>query len=273
MNIYKKAIANMCLAGSLMLGNASAEDKYMKPECSPNVPQQDKYVPHGFLKSGASDKYIGLRVSRTFHSENQLWSEIYLDLPKGIFADLLYIRGLDDSDFSSNFGDEIQSTIGWKGKISEMDASLSVCFSNIYPTDKLWNGDTILPSFRLSKDYKITDHLIRPELAVEWIAATDDIASGAIVLRPNVTHRWKAPLGIDPLTINQNGMLVWDDGFNKPKNSSDGIFFRYSACLDWQLSRNVIFSFPQYIISEPITDPHDGRKGDSSIGGSLMLKF
>lgn len=233
----------------------------------------EEWEPHGSLSFTLQERYFGLRNSRILNDDWMLWTNLYLDLPRGFFTNIWWSVGLDDDEISSNYGDEVHPTFGWKGKICDLDMSISATLINLYPVEKWWHDDAWVQSFTLSKSFSCGNHVIRPEFWVEWLSKTDDFDNGALVLLPNIKHFWKKPFDIDKLTFSHTTMLVWDDGFDKCKNSSDGLFFRWQGGLEWELSKNTKLILPGLTVLTPLTDPHDGRGGETSLNFAIRYSF
>ena len=68
-------------------------------------------------------------------------------------------------------------------------------------------------------------------------------------------------------------MLVWDDGFDPPGNSSDGWFLNYQVGLDWVLSEHATLTAPGFTGLLALTDPHDGRESEASLNFGLKFSF
>lgn len=231
------------------------------------------WEPHGSLSFTLQERYIGLRASRLVHDDWMLWSSLRLELPQGFFANFWNSYGLDDLDFSSNSGDEIDTTLGWQGGLYGFELHLSVTFFNLHPIERWWDDDNLVQTIAVAKNFPLANHSIRPECRVEWVSEADDYSGGTVVLLPNVTHNWYRPFGIGPLTFSHNTMFAWDDGFDKPKNSSDGVFLRWSGGLQWSLAENLTLTLPGFTALVPLTEPGDGRKEETSWNTCISFAF
>jgi hypothetical protein len=90
---------------------------------------------------------------------------------------------------------------------------------------------------------------------------------------PNITHVWKQPFGIRPLSLAHQAFVIHDDGFDGPKNDSEGYFLRWSAGLCWQLNKRITLTAPSFIAQIPLHKGGDGRGKASSWGLSLSFFF
>ena len=66
-------------------------------------------------------RYLGADGT-IYHDEPVLQSDIFISLPKGFYFDIWHSVGLDDTDLSSNFGDEGPNfTLGWSGNWKNLE--------------------------------------------------------------------------------------------------------------------------------------------------------
>jgi len=233
----------------------------------------DEWSPAGSLSFTWQEYYIGLRVSRVFYEDSMLWTDLYLNLPKGFFVDLWWSADLQDSDLSSTGGDELDTTLGWQNKLFGLDAMVSVSQYTCLPSKGFWGeGHAWSQDLILSKTFKVSErHTVTPAFWIGYLSFNDDFMKGALYMLPNVKHIWEEPFGIKRLTFSHTAMLAWDDGF--VNNSSDGIFLRWMPGLNWKLSDNLTLTAPGAIVVEPLTDPHDGRGDELSLNFSLAYHF
>ncbi len=94
------------------------------------------------------------------------------------------------------------------------------------------------------------------------------------MLLPNITHLWQEPLGIKRLTLFNQSTIARDDGFDGPKNSSSGVFYRWDGALNWKVSKRWELVLPSITVQVPFNDPHDGRgQTELAYGTYLKVKF
>ncbi len=242
--------------------------------------EKEIWKPSGYLSFQLQQRYIGLCVSRLIHDDELLWSEFNLNLPKGFFVDLWYSYGLDDNNISSNYGDEIETQIGWAGDLfKNINLGLSITLFNTYPIGDWWDGDIWLQTFTISKKFEILKHhFLTPKFQIDWISETNKFKDGATVLLPSINYSWQEPFGLERLTLFQQVTLAWDDGINFANNNSDGFFFRWEPNLCWELykgkhNNSLIMTLPGITILTPLCDTHDNRKKEISWNCALKYTF
>lgn len=240
-------------------------------------PQEQKgleeWKPTGFLSTSFYDKYIAARINRELTSTPVIWSEAYVNLPKGFFTDFWMSNGLDDSKFSSNFGDEIDMTLGWKGKFEGWDVKFAVLYMDIVPLGTIGSGKDVIDyaAFLSPGEYTFGKHTFRPEWRMEWMSDADDIEAGAAILMPNITHTWKEPLDIKSLCWINQYRVAWDSGFRG--NDSSGVFFQVDGGLQWRITKDITWMMPGYRIIMPLDDPTDGREFKVAIMTGIQWNF
>ena len=230
------------------------------------------YELHSYLSSGVQHGYLGKRVSRNIYPGLMLWSELDCDLPCHAFLNVWDSTKLDNG--AGHGGDELDLTFGFQGKLGDYNVKISSSLLNVYPLDKWWNGDIAVQSLFVSRDFKLGDHTIQPEMRVEWTAKTDDFGGGALILMPSVTDIWSHPFGIKRLTFVQKATVAWDDGFNGAGNNSSGVFAYGDWSLNWELTKHISVTLPSIGLIIPLHDAHDGRnKTEPTFGASLTFRF
>ena len=171
--------------------------------------------------------------------------------------------------------DELDLTLGWHNNIPlwNLDVGLATTYINNAPLDLWWEKDVWLQATTISKTYVVGQHVLKPQIRVEWISRTKDIGGGALILMPNISHTWKKPLGIKPLSIVHQAFVIHDDGFDPPGNDSKGVFLRWNAGLKWQIAKNASLTLPGFCAQVPIQKGDDGRGQATSWGTSFSISF
>jgi len=235
--------------------------------------QEKSWRPHGSLSLTLQEKYIGLRVSKNLHDDAMIWTNLKVDnLPLGTYVAYWQSVGLDDSEFSSNGGDEIDVTVGICQKLAGINIDLSATLFNS-PKFGDWWEDVWVQTLVFSKGFTFGDHSFKPAMIVEWISSTDDFDGGAVVLRPNISHTWQNPFGLERVSFSHCPMICWDDGFDLPGDDSNAVFLRWSAGVNWQISENISATLPGVTCLWSIVEGDDGRGEETSLNASLKWSF
>jgi len=218
---------------------------------------------------------MGLPASRELHDGWMAWNELNVNLPEGFFLNVWNTTQLAGHTPLAHGGDELDLTAGWQADLFRgVKFTLAETYMDFYPLGQWWNGDVLATTIRLSKEFSFGNQSIKLEMWIWWIAHSENFEGGSVVLMPNITHKWRKPFGINFLTIRSRHMFVWDDGWVPPRHSSDGLFYRLDAGLDWQLSKHVSLTLPGFIALVPVKDSHDLRdESHTSISASLRFTF
>jgi len=233
-----------------------------------------EWDPEGYLSVTWQERYIGLRVSGLFYEDPMLWTELFLNLPKGFFADFWLSTDTQDGDINSSWGDEFDFTLGWMTSWNKLDVIISASQYVCLPSNHLWgSGNAWSADLIVSRDVESPwkDHSFTLSFWTGYLAMNDEFEKGAAYLLPNVKHTWKHPFGIGGCTFSQTAMFAWDDGFNS--NSSDGVFLRWMPSLNWKLTDSLNLTAPGFIWVNPLTDPHDGRGEEKSVNFAINYSF
>lgn len=217
------------------------------------------WVPSGLFLVGWQKEYLATRISRALSPEPMLWTELFVNLPKGLFLDIWGSADLANNGVQTKFSDEFDFTVGWKGTFADLDVAVSAGYINVAPIDTWGRDDVGVQSFFVSKRVEFARHSLIPEVRIEHLSATDNLGGGAVFFLPNITHVWKKPFVIPSLSFFQQWKFVWQEGkfFN---NDPDGIFLQLDAALIWNAARNVQI-IPGVRTFFTIGDANDGRSG------------
>ena len=232
------------------------------------------WTPTGSLFSSLQERYIALRVTRVLYDGLSLQSEITVNLPKGFYVDLWNHAGIGENVVSKQ-PKEIDMTFGWQEKLPlyGLEVGLSGTFFNNSPLGLWWKNDALAQTATLSKTFVRGNHTLRPQLRVEWISRATDIGGGALILMPNIAHVWKHPFGITPMSTANQMFVIHDDGFDPPKNDSEGYFLRWHSGLRWQLGKRMTLTIPSFIAQIPLRKGNDGRGQATSWGTAMSFSF
>lgn len=232
------------------------------------------WIPRGTLSMSLQERYIGIRSSRVMYDGLSFWSELSIDLPKGFYSSIWNHYGVAERT-SSKQTHELDLTVGWREKLPWWDVEMGVASTilNNTPLDVWLQRDVWSQAITLSKSYVVGNHVIKPQLRVEWLSRATDIGDGAILLMPNVSHTWRQPFGIKPLNIAEQLFINHDDGFDPAKNDSEGYFLRWNIGARWKIKEVFTLTLPSFSIQAPIHVGKDGRGQATSWGMSLSVSF
>lgn len=251
-----------------LAATAQAQEKQIETDL-----KKPAWRPTGYYSVSLVERYIAMRISRVLHDDISLWNELNVNLFDGVSLNFWEGHGLVGRSASKQ-PDELDLNLVYQKTFpNKLELRVATSYFNNYPLDRWVDGDVLVESVGLGRTYKIQDHTITPQLRLEWIGKTTDMGGGALIVIPNVTHVWQKPFGIKRLSFAQQLFAVRDDGFDGPKNDSDGIFARWNGGARWQLTKNLVWTMPGYSIQLPLTKTNDGRGEARAWSTSLTLKF
>ena len=236
--------------------------------------QINSWIPSGSLSLSLQERYIGIRSSRVLYDGPSFWSELVVNLPKGLYLNIWDHQGIA-GDPASKQPNELDLTFGWRGKVPlwGLEAGFSTTYLNNSPVGLWFEGDVWSQAATLSKTYRLGNHTLKPQLRVEWFSRANDVGGGVYLLMPNVSHTWEQPFGIKPLCLAEQAFIIHDDGFKPAKNDSESYFLRWNAGLRWRLSKSVALTLPSFSAQIPLHSGNDGRGQATSWGTSLVFSF
>lgn len=233
--------------------------------------QQEGWKPTGFFSLSLQEKYIGFNLPEVFHDEPVVWSEFMLNLPEGFYVDFWHSVGLDDSDFSSNWGDEFDVISGYNGKIGDFNINFEASFFNVFPLEKWWDNDFLLFSGKLSKTINLDDNQLSFGTKIGWIADISNFENGAVFINPFLCHSWKKPFNFECLDINQEIHLLWNSGFGI--TGAEDLSAKYNISPTWKLAENLSLVAPGFSLLVPFSNSEGVRGPDKSVFFSFLVFF
>lgn len=228
----------------------------------------------GTFSVGVQSKLLKPRFSRVIYDEPALVQNLTLNLSNGLFFDVWNSIGLNDDAASAGRGNEIDLTVGYKGKIEGLDFKLSFGVVDLSSLGEIRQNDLFAFSASLSKTFTLGEwegtHLLRPEFRFDWVFEAEQWSNNAPVLLPSVRHTWQKPFGFKDITVFEQFGLQWSGDFGR--NTSDEIFFQMSLGLEWQVDDHIKF-VPNLMFVAPLTGGNDGRKAEVACGINMVFSF
>lgn len=203
------------------------------------------------------------------HDQPVLQSDLFISLPLGFYFDFWHSMGLDETGLSTDFGDEINYTLGWGGTLNGFGFDLGFSYLDFIDLFKMPKGDVLRPYAEINKEFKITEKNILTPYA-RWdgsFPASGNSPEKDQWFSLGLKHVWQinetAELKQKLFTLYDTGAL----GFAK------AVIGQYNIGLGWNVTKSVTLDLPNFKISTPLTPVNDGRKTEFVIGAGLSLRF
>jgi hypothetical protein len=227
-----------------------------------SVEAEETWVPTGSLSLGVHNKLVLDGVN--YHDESVMFSEVYLQLPLGFWADVWISSGMDN-DFSSDYGDEIDYHFGWAGKLSE-DVSLNVSASYFDLFDLGSSKRDILKlQVLLEKDVKLAGVSLTPFVKVKhFIPVNFPELEAANIYFVGCSQNIDLT---DSISFNHNATLAYDEGM--AGGQSD--FWEYNAALS--LSKGPVTLSPIKLNCSGPLSSDEKRETETVFGMSISYSF
>jgi hypothetical protein len=213
--------------------------------------------------------YLANRVSKQITDTPTLWSSLSLQWESGFYLSWLEIHDLKDTDWSSSPGqggyDETNISVGYKWKVFGLDAKIESTLINVHPIENWFDNDLCAIDLYLSKTYNFDwhgKHALTPELRFVWIGDSQHFTSGVPGYMPTVYHNWKAPFGLEVLSLQTRIAISADGGLKK---STPGVFLQAETGFGWKIG-SATLTLPGIKCFAPLSNQSDGR-------GSAMSLF
>lgn len=219
------------------------------------------------LSTKVWSEYLGANGA-IFHDKPVLQTDLFILLPKGFYLDFWHSAGLNDTDFSSDFGDEIDVTIGWKGTIKGFGVNVGISYFNIVELDEIPKGDVMQPYVGLNKGFKIREHSFIPYVQAEFpFPVKGGTPEKGIFIRGGIHHNWQ-PTPI--LAIHQKVGVAYDSGALGFEETG---IAEYNVDTRWDVSKKITLDIPSIKFMTPVTSVSDDRGPTVVIGAGVTFHF
>lgn len=221
------------------------------------------------LSSRVWSKYL-INPGFVLHENPVIQTDLLITLPHGLYVDVWGSKSLDGSLSSSDFGNEIDYTVGWAKKLGNVSLDFGLAYFDISKLFGSPKGDVIQIFGQIDQSFKVAQmHAVTPFLRLEFSArpfGTGASPSENIQALMGMKHVWD----IGPvLSLKQTGQLIYDQG--KFFNEAAGIF-QYQLNPVWNLSKHLSVEIPNFKLSTPLTHTR-GRGLETAVGAGAVYKF
>lgn len=199
-----------------------------------------------------------------------LQTTITLRHDSGVYVGMFHSIGLDESGPNSDFGDEINWTLGWSRRYGDFGLDFGLRYLDLHPLLTGARGDWLQSYSELSYQIIVPGNRFIPFMRVEYSMPLADgrmFEDGSVRLIGGVSHR----MDFGPIIgVDHRMALVYDDG---PGALSAAGVFQYQAGFFWQPIQFMSIEFPNVKISLPFTKVRDGRGFEYIYGSVVTLRF
>lgn len=214
-------------------------------------------------------EYLGA-TGGVIHDKPVFQTDIFVSLPKGFYFDIWHSMGLENSNLSANFGDEIDLTLGWTGKLGEVYyLDTGVMYYDCYPVLEGKNYDAFSPYVEVGRSMELRrflgTHILVPFGRLEANLPTGDTNSGTYSYA-GVKHVWKIS---EKLQVKQKIDFLHDSG---SFGAMSGLIGRYEGRLSWQAFK-VMSVEPIAIKARTPISPIPEHKTEIVFGAGVTLYF
>lgn len=221
------------------------------------------------LSVNVKDKYVigkGINV----YDGPVVQTDLFVNLPHGLYADIWWSVSADNSDVNGDFGDEVDYTLGWSGEAYGLTLDANFSYFDLVKLFSTNGGDALNPNIDVSKSFSVGNHTLTPYVRteiyvpIEWSA---DAKSG-VHLFWGVKHQWRLT---DRIAVNQKLAAFYDTGTFVASDS--GILGHYDIGIGWKVRDNFTINAPTLKVIFPISSLNDGRTTEHILGGGVTLTF
>jgi len=187
------------------------------------------------LSTEISSQYMGDNGA-VFHNQPVLQTELSIAFPKfeGGYFKLRQSMGLDGTGLSSDYGDELDYTLGWTGKKRGIDLDVGVAYLDLWDLLKGPKGDMLLVYLELSKELKFQIPLTVYVKIEDFLSPTGDRSWQGVWYRVGINQY--VNIIDDSVFFEHDLYLLADDGAFEAES---GIVCGYQSRLGWNISNDL----------------------------------
>lgn len=213
-------------------------------------------------------KYVG-DTGTVFYNHPVVQNDLTISHKSGMYFDLWVSTSLKNAGVSTNYGNEIDYTIGWAGELSGIGIDAGVSYWDIVTLFKMPEDDIIQPYLELNKKFNVIEgHVFTPSIRVEYAipARGNDASSKVLHIHSALKHGWEISKEV---SLSQKVILTYDNG---AYGADKALVGAYEFNPSYKVASWLALDGSAKVIS-PFTHVNDGRKTEWIFGAGLSTSF
>ncbi|KKQ52436.1 MAG: hypothetical protein US70_C0009G0031 [Parcubacteria group bacterium GW2011_GWD2_38_11] len=190
--------------------------------------------------------------------------------PSGVYLEIWVSTSLKNAGVSTNYGNEIDYTLGWAGEVAGIGIDAGVSYWDIATLFESPEGDIVQPYLELNKKFDIIEegHTLTPSIKAEYgiPAKGNDVGSKGLHMHTALKHNWEIS---KDFSINHQVEMVYDYG---AYGADKALIGAYEVCPSYVVADWLSLDASAKVIS-PLTKVDDGRKTEWIYGGGVTFSF
>jgi len=141
-----------------------------------------------------------------FHNQPVLNSSLILSLPNGIYVGTWHSVGLDNTDLSSDFGDELDLFLGFSNSYEKINLDAGIIYIDVHNLAKIPEGDVVYPYMELNMPMANLTPFVKVECSFPIVGIEPIKGTLSFI---GTRHVWKLNKTIH---VNQEIKTMYDSG-------------------------------------------------------------
>lgn len=221
------------------------------------------------LSSRVWSKYV-VGAGITLHKKPALQTDLFVLSPWGFYVDIWQSAGMDGTSPNSDFGDEIDYTLGWRGKSGNTGLNFGVSYFDVYKLFGAPKEDVVQLYGEVNHTFPIGNHVVAPFVRLEYSMRPPGSTArtqASVLVSSGAAHF--APL-LNKVSIFNKAWLAYDSG----RLTGQEIFlFQSLHGLRWSPTKRITVEAPNIKLSIPITHTPDSRKFEAIFGAGVVVNL
>ncbi len=251
-NILLVAVATFLSFSSLALAGEEVAEKSFEVSFSSKVFSQ----------------YVG-DTGTVFYNRAVSQNDLTISHKSGVYLDVWTSTSLKNAGVATNYGNEVDYTLGWAGEISGVGIDAGVSYWDLVKLFEMPEGDIVQPYLELNKKVELAvGHTLTPSVKAEYgiPAKGNDPLSKGLHVHGALKHGWEIS---KHFSLNQKAVLTYDDGAYGASRALVGAYefaptVKLTSWLSLEGSAKVI---------GPLSQVDDGRKAEYIFAGGFSTSF
>jgi hypothetical protein len=223
----------------------------------------------GSVSTAVKNRYL---VSKGIAPSDEpvLQTNLFVPVASGLYVNGWWSLGLDDTKFSSNFGDETDLTLGYGGSVGPVLLDISASYYNFHKQGEFGDGDAVQGAAVADLPLALTPVLtLTPYATLEyhvpigWGPGSQDGAHVIGGLKTRATEGI-ASVGLRLAGFYDSGTYV---GFDS------GLLWNCAATLDLAVTESLTLQPVNVLLVAPVTDLDDPRGFEGAYGAGGTWAF
>lgn len=220
------------------------------------------------FSSEVFSRYVG-DTGMVYYNNPVIQNELTIEHASGLYFDLWVSTSLKDAGKSTNYGNEINYTLGWSKEVSSVTIDAGITYFDIITLLEMPEGDIVQPFVEIGKSFEVAEgQTLTPSIKAEYgiPARGNDVVSKGLHVHSALAHSWEVS---EKFSLINKATLSYDDG---AYGADRALIGAYNVSPSYKVASWLSLDGSVELIG-PLTHVDDGREAEFVLSVGLTTGF